>query len=64
MRVISQLELARCTKGELYALLNMIVSELPLRRLIGASGGPRKPACYSSDDRAAGLPALLTHFTV
>jgi hypothetical protein len=31
MRVISQLELARCTKGELYALLNMIVSELPLR---------------------------------
>jgi hypothetical protein len=29
MRVMSQLELARCTKSELYALLNAIVSELP-----------------------------------
>jgi hypothetical protein len=29
MRVISQYELARCTKGELYVPLNAIVSELP-----------------------------------
>jgi hypothetical protein len=29
MRVMSQLELARCTKSELYALLNAIIGELP-----------------------------------
>jgi hypothetical protein len=29
MRMMSQIELARCTKSELHALLNIIVSELP-----------------------------------
>jgi hypothetical protein len=44
MRVLSQLELARCTKAELHALLNMIVSELP--RL--AEGSADLQAAYAN----------------
>jgi hypothetical protein len=45
MRVMSQIELAR-SKGELYALLRAIVSELPALcgRIARAEGRPCKPA--------------------
>jgi hypothetical protein len=62
MRILSQAEIARCSKRKLHALLHVIASELPqlAGEFAGAARGALQPAQYPHRSGAAGFPAALS----